>query len=140
MAAKEYVIKSLKKKNGVWKNSYGQYQDYALQLQGIGEPVKLSLPLPIVEDPEVGDRLYGRLYDESGDGGHRYHVLKLEKRPAEDLRQIDIHAQVGLKLAVEVYLNSEYEDDKARAAAYSNIATEALHFAKVIDEIKKELL
>lgn len=139
MAAQEYVIKSLKK-SSTWKGSYGDFQDYALQLVGIGEPVKISLPLPIIEDPEVGDHLYGRLYEEKGTGGRTYYKLKLEPRPEEDKRAIDIHAQVGIKLAVEVWLQTLYKDDEARIAAYSNIANEAVHFAKMIEEVKKELL
>jgi hypothetical protein len=139
MAAQEYIIKSLKKKSS-WKGSYGDFQDYAIQLEGIGEPVKLSLPLPIIEDPEVGDRLFGRLYEEKGSNGLPYYKLKLETRPEEDLRTIDIHAQVGTKLAVQLWGSTDYESEEDRLKAYANIAQEALHFARIIDDVKKELL
>lgn len=139
MAAQEYVIKNIKKK-GAWKGSYGDMQDYALQLVGIGEPVKLTLPMPIIEDPAPGDRLYGRLYEEKGSNGLPYGRLKLENRPAEDLRSIDIHAQVGTKLAVKVWSDTVYESPEDRAKAYANIPQEAIHFARIIEDVKKELL
>jgi hypothetical protein len=138
MAAQEYEIKSVKKA-GHAKGAYGGRQTYALALKGIGEPVKLSLPEPILEDPEVGDQLYGRLVELSAEQ-RKYYELKLEPRTAEQVRTIDIHAQVALKLAVEVYLNTEYDSKDDKAAAYSNIAKEALHFAKIIEEVKKELI
>jgi hypothetical protein len=138
MAAQEYEIKSIKKA-GRSKGSYGERQTYALALKGIGEPVKLSLPEPILEDPEVGDQLFGRLVEVSAEQ-RKYYELKLEPRTADQVRSIDIHAQVGLKLAVEVYLNTAYDNKDDRTAAYSNIAKEALHFAKVIEEVKKELI
>jgi hypothetical protein len=138
MAAQEYEIKSVKKA-GRSKGSYGGRQTYALALKGIGEPVKLSLPEPILEDPEVGDQLFGRLVEVSAEQ-RKYYELKLEPRTAEQVRTIDIHAQVALKLAVDVYLNTEYDNKDDRTAAYSNIAKEALHFAKIIEEVKKELI
>lgn len=139
MSAQAYVIKSIKK-GAIWKNSYGDVQGYAMQLEGIGEPVKVNLPLPIIEDPEVGDNLYGRLFEEKTDTGRKYYTLKLETRPETDLRSIDIHAQVAVKLAVGVWSNTMYESDEARAKAYKNIGAEAVHFAKVIEDVKKELL
>lgn len=139
MAAREYVIKSLKRKN-TWKGSYGEFQDYALQLEGIGEPVKLSIPFPIIEDPEVGDRLYGRLFEEKGTNGLLYYKLKLETRPEEDIKTIDIHAQVAVKLAVDVWSNAMYASDEERGKAYDNIPREAINFAHIIEDVKKELL
>lgn len=132
MAAQEYVIRAIKK-GSAWKGSYGDMQDYALGLKGIGEPVKLSLPQPIIEDPEIGDHLYGRLYQEEANS-RIYYKLKLEKRPEEDIRQMDIHAQVAIKLAVEVWLGQG-----ADPAAYANIETEALHFARMINNVREEL-
>lgn len=138
MTSKEYVIKALKK-GSAWKGTYGDMQDYALSLAGIGEPVKLSLSQPILEDPEIGDRLYGRLFQENATDGRSYYKLKLEQRPQEDIRAMDIHAQGGIKLAVKVWLNTDYESDEARQAAYRNIETEALHFARMITNVKEEL-
>lgn len=132
MATKEYVIRAIKK-SSAWKGSYGDMQDYALVLQGIGEPVKLSLPQPIIEDPEIGDRLYGRLYEEEANG-RLYYKLKLEQRPQEDMRAMDIHAQGGVKLAVKVWLAQG-----ADPAAYDNIETEAIHFARMISNVREEL-
>lgn len=139
MAAQEYVIKSIKKGSS-WKGSYGDMQDYALSLEGIGEPVKLSLPQPIIEDPEKDDRLYGRLFEETGNGGRKYYLLKLEPRPQEDIRGIDIHAQVAVKLAVKLWSDTVYANEEERLGAYNNIAHEALYFARMIDDVKKELL
>lgn len=132
MAAKEYVIKAIKK-GSVWNGSYGEFQDYALALNGVGEPVKISLPLPILEDPEIGDRLFGRLYQEEANG-RTYYKLKLEKRPEEDVRQMDIHAQVAIKLAVEIWLGQG-----ADPKAYDSIEIEALHFARMISNVREEL-
>lgn len=139
MSAQEYIVKSLKK-GGTWKNSYGDIQDYAMQLEGIGEPVKVSLPMPIIEDPEVGDRLYGRLYEETGNAGRKYYKLKLEPRSTDDLRTIDIHSQVAVKLAVKIWSDTVYASEDERLKAYDNISTEAMHFAKLIEEVNKELL
>jgi hypothetical protein len=132
MAAKEYVIRAIKK-GSIWKGSYGEFQDYALGLKGIGEPVKISLPMPIIEDPEIGDRLYGRLYEEKGDTGRTYYKLKIEKRPEEDKRQQSIESQWSIRLATEVWLGQG-----ADPAAYSNIETEARHFLEILSNIKGE--
>lgn len=139
MAVQTYIIKSLKKA-GAWKGSYGDMQDYALSLEGIGEPVKLSLPQPIIEDPAAGDHLYGRLFEEQGNAGRKYYKLKLEQRPEEDKRTIDIHAQVAVKLAVKVWSDTVYSSEDERLKAYENITQEAVHFANIIEDVKKELL
>lgn len=138
MAAQEYIIESIKKA-GTSKNNYGNYQNYALAVKGIGEPVKLSLAQPIIEDPEVGDHLYGRLAEQKGQGDRTYYELKLEPRTADDLKQLDIHAQVALKLAVNVWLKTDYKTKDERAEAYKNIQKEAIHFGRLINIIKQEL-
>jgi hypothetical protein len=138
MAAQEYVIRSIKKA-GTNKGAYGEYQNYALAVAGIGEPVKLSLPQPIIEDPEIGDHLFGRLTQRKGSGDQLYYELKLEPRSADDLRQLDIHAQVALKLAIDVWLNTSYKTKDERAEAYKNIQKEAVHFGRMINIIKQEL-
>lgn len=133
MSAKEYQVKSVKKA-GTNKGVYGDYQNYALAIAGIGEPVKLSLPEPVIEDPEVGDHLYGRLTERKGQGDAIYYELKLEPRSPDDLRQLDIHAQVALKLAIDVWLAQG-----ANPEAYKNIEAEAIHFGRMIPIIKQEL-
>lgn len=138
MAAQEYIIKSLKK-SGSGKGPYGGYQYYALAVEGIGEPVKLSLPKPVMEYPEIGDHLYGRLTEQKAEGGKTYYELKLEPRTADDLRSLDIHAQGGLKIAVDIWLNSTYKTKDERAEAYKNIQKEAVHFGRMINIIKQEL-
>lgn len=138
MAVQEYIIKSIKKA-GSGKGAYGGYQSYALAVEGIGEPVKLNLPEPILEDPEVGDHLYGRLIEQKGTGNRNYYELKLEPRSADDLRQLDIHAQVALKLAIDIWLNTNYKTKDERAEAYKNIQAEAIHFGRMINIIKQEL-
>lgn len=134
MAAKEYLIKALKK-GKAWKGSYGEFQDYALVLKGVGEPVKLSLPQPVIEDPEVGDRLYGRLSEESAGGpgkdGRIYYKLKLEKRPEEDKRQRSIESQFATRLATEVWIAQGCQVD-----AYDNIEREAQHFLDIVSNLK----
>lgn len=132
MAAQEYEIKAIKK-GKAWKSSYGEFQSYALALKGIGEPVKLSVPLPVFDDPKPGDLLYGILAEEKVES-RRYYNLELKPRSADYERTQDIHAQVAIKLAVEVWLGQG-----AKPEAYDNIQTEAIHFAKMINNVKKEL-
>lgn len=129
MAAKEYVIRAIKK-GSAWKGSYGEMQDYALGLKGIGEPVKLTLPQPIIEDPEIGDRLWGRLYDEEANG-RVYHKLKLEPRPEENKREKSIESQWATRLATEVWIAQG-----ADPAGYANIETEAKHFLDILSNVK----
>lgn len=138
VATQEYIIKSIKKA-GSGKGTYGGYQYYALAVEGIGEPVKLSLPEPVMEDPEVGDHLYGRLTEQKGSGAKTYYELKLEPRTADDLRSLDIHAQVALKMAVDIWLNTTYKTKDERTEAYKNIEKEAVHFGRMINIIKQEL-
>lgn len=138
MAAQEYIVGSVKKA-GSSKGSYGEYQSYALALKGIGEPVKLNLAFPIIEDPEEGDHLYGRLVELKGAGGRTYYELKLEPRTADDMRSLDIHAQVGLKMAIDIWLNTTYKTKDERVEAYKNIEKEAVHFGRMINIIKQEL-
>lgn len=138
MAAQEYIIESVKKA-GRSKTGYGEYQSYALALKGISEPVKLNLAEPIVEDPEIGDHLYGRLVELRGQGNRLYYELMREPRTADDLRQLDIHAQVALKLAINIWLNTSYKTKDERTEAYKNIEKEAVHFGRMINIIKQEL-
>lgn len=138
MAAQEYIVTSVKKA-GKSKGGYGEYQSYALALKGIGEPVKLTRSLPIIEDPEEGDHLYGRLVELKGTNNRTYYELKLEPRSSDDLRKLDIHAQVALKLAVDVWLNTSFKNNDERAEAYKNIEKEAVHFGRMINTIKQEL-
>lgn len=131
MSAQDYIIKNLKKAS-TWKGSYGEFQDYALVLEGIGEPVKVSLPMPIIEDPMPADKLYGRLYEEKAPTGRIYYKLKLEKRPEADVRQRSIESQWAISKAVEVWLGQG-----AKEEAYSNIETEARHFLDILNKIKE---
>lgn len=117
-----------------WKDSYGQHQNYALALRGIGNPVRLSLAEPVVKEPKAGDRIYGQLTEEQGPDSRIFYNLKLESVPADYERQQGIHTQVALKLAVEVWVAQG-----SNPAAYDNIKTEAIHFARMIEEIKEEL-
>lgn len=130
MAAKQFIITSVKK-SGTWSNAYGEFQDYALAIRGVGAPVKLSVAEPVIDDPKPGDLVYGRLVQEKAADGRRYYTIKTEAR---DERQVDIHAQVALKIAVEVWLRQG-----AVPEAYDNIKTEAVHFGRLINEIKEEL-
>jgi hypothetical protein len=133
MSAQWFNITAVKK-GKAWSDSYGEHQNYALALKGIGEPVRLSLAEPVVKEPKVGDRIHGRLSEEKGPDSRIYYSLKLEAVPADYARQQDIHAQVALKLAVEVW-----QAQGSDPASYNNIKTEAIHFAKLIEEIKEEL-
>jgi hypothetical protein len=135
MAAKQYVVKAIKKA-GVHKGAYAEYQYYSMQLEGIGEPVKLSLPQPIIEDPEVGDRLYGSLTEQRGEGGRKYMELKLQKMPDSDVRQGSIEAQWALGRAIEIFLAGDYTSDDARRAAYENIEAEGNHLLNMLQRVK----
>lgn len=130
--AQEYVIKDVKPRTTV-RNGYGEYQVYSLALEGVGEPVKLEKIMPVHTEPTVGDTIYGRLVEEQGNG-RSYYCFKPEPRQNSDPRETDIHAQVALKLAIEVWLGQGANPD-----AYNNIAAEAVHFGKLINVIKKEL-
>src|SRR5438309_2035390 len=133
MMVGEFKVKAIKK-GKLWQDNYGEFQNYALQLEGLGEPVKLSLPVPVIEDPEIGDTLYGLLTEEKVND-RVYFNLQLKKRSADWERQQDIHAQVGLKIAVEVWLRQGGDPQ-----AYDNIETEAIHFAKLIENVKKGII
>lgn len=131
--AQEYTIKDVKK-SGTWKNSYGEYQSYALAITGIGEPVKMDKIIPVNREPEVGDVLYGHLEEQRSTTDKRiYYKFRSEPKPEDDKRQASIQSQFAIKTAVEVWIAQGCEP-----TAYDNIETEAKHFYKMINKVKGE--
>ena len=129
-AAQNYVIKDIKKA-GTWTGAYGDFQAYGLAVKGIGEPVKLNLSI-LAEEPKVGESIYGTMRQEKAKDGRSYWLLQPEKKADGDKRTEDIHAQVAVKLAVEVWLGQGADKE-----AYDNIETEAKHFFNMIERVKQ---
>ena len=125
-----YTIKDCRK-GRTEKDSYGEYQNYALALDGHGEPVKLrrSIDKPA---PEIGDILHGSL-QEFEVGGRIYYNFVTEARPVPPPMTTHeaIMSQFAIKLAVECYLAGEPSE-----GAYANIQTEAKHFYNMIPNIR----
>jgi hypothetical protein len=78
--AQEYKITSIKKGNE-WSSDYGTFQSYALAVEGIGEPVQLNKKVPVSQEPQVGDSLYGTMQELVSKAGKPYYRFKGEKRP-----------------------------------------------------------
>lgn len=134
MTAQWFIIKNVRT-GKAWKDAYGAHQNYGLILKGIGAPVKLELAEPVVKEPQAGDRIYGQLVEEQFDGDARiYYKLEVKTPPADYLRQQDIHAQVAMKEAINIWIAQG-----CNPAAYDNIKDEAVHLARMIEEIKEEL-
>ena len=137
MTTQEYVIRDIKK-GSTWKNSYGEFQTYAIALNGIGEPVKLNKTLPVEVEPKVGDKLYGHLTQETTGKGIIYYKFTGEARPVDEKKQSSIEAQFAIKLAAHIYIAQDYNTEEDRVSAYKNIETEAKHFYHMISKVKGE--
>lgn len=130
--AQEYIIRDIKK-GSVTKDSYTTYQNYALAVDGIGEPVKLTLNESSTA-PEAGDVIYGSLA-ELDINGKTYYKLQPETKPALDPPTKDelIRSQWAIGQAVQCYLAGEPSPE-----AYDNIEHEAKHFYQMALRIKGE--
>jgi hypothetical protein len=138
---KEYVITDVKKRTGegaTWHNGYGEYQKYGVVLEGIGEPVRMDKLMPVNQEPQKGDTIYGTLTEEKVGDGRMYYKFKSEKRPPDATRERSIETQWAIRLATEVYLSGDYDKGSDRKAAYENIETEARHFLQILVRIKGE--
>src|SRR3712207_6271115 len=103
--AQEYKIKSVKKRDE-YRNGYGTFQNYALVLEGVGEPVKMSKSVPVVTEPQDGDTIFGQLHEvRTADGLKSYYEFK----PGRPKTTTDdrIRAQWAIGQAVSVYLAGE---------------------------------
>jgi hypothetical protein len=76
----EYKILSIRR-GTEWSNSYGTFQSYSLSLEGFGEPVGLNKKVPVADEPQVGDVLFGNIETRRNKTGSEYHSFKAEKRP-----------------------------------------------------------
>lgn len=116
--AQDYKIKDVKK-NEVWSNDYGQFQSYALSLEGVGEPVSLNRKIPIKEEPVIGSTIYGSLELMTSKSGRTYYKFKTEKKDEPTYQKVEqndeywqerndsIKAQFAIKAAVELLKNPE---------------------------------
>lgn len=112
----EHKILSIKKGNE-WTNSFGTFQSYTLSLEGHGEPVGLNKKVPVTNEPQVGDVLYGNIEVKTTKTGMEYSSFKAEKRPEGELppanqvsswsenpeRQDAINRSVALNNATSIY-------------------------------------
>lgn len=132
MTAQNYTILDCKV-GSVSKDSYGEYQNYALALEGVGEPVKYTLsvdkPMPL-----KGSTVYGSL-EKLDINGKTYYKLKATPKPeqAPMTTQEYIMSQWAIGQAVQCYLAGEPSKE-----AYDNIETEAKHFYQMITRIREE--
>lgn len=127
--AQMYRIKDVKK-GSVKKEAYGEYQTYALAIEGIGEPVRLSRPVPVAHEPVVGDTIYGSLVENETDG-RIWYTLRPEARPPLTKDEI-IRSQWAIGQAVQCYIAGGGPSREA----YDNIKREAQHFYAMVEEIK----
>lgn len=125
-----YVVKDCKA-GSVNKDSYGEYQNYALSLEGFGEPVKYTLSSD-KPAPTKGDFIHG-IMEEFEANGRTYLKLRAVPRPVADPPTKDelIRSQWAIGQAVQCYLAGE-----ASKEAYDNIETEAKHFYNMAIRIK----
>jgi hypothetical protein len=125
-----YVVKDCKA-GSTSKDSYGEYQNYALSLEHFGEPVKYTLASD-KPAPMKGDYIHG-IMEEFETNGKTYHKLRAVPRPAADPPTKDelIRSQWAIGQAVQCYLHGEPSPE-----AYNNIETEAKHFYTMALRIK----
>lgn len=126
----EYIIASVKKQKE-WSDSYGTYQGYALALKGIGEPVSLNKTVPVMSDPQIGEKIYGNLIQEKATNGRLYYRFQLVRKPVNGRDERAIQAQWAIGQAVQCYVAG----DDHTGDAYANIEREAKHFYKMIDKV-----
>ena len=137
----EYTIKQVKT-NDVWSNSYGEFQSYALVLEGIGEPVSMNKKAPVSNPPKAGDKIFGTLEEVNAKNGRSFYKFKAEKpqgvapstdKPTEEYwedKNSAIKAQwaIGQAVRVAVAINEP--------EAYKNIETEAKGFYAMVERVK----
>lgn len=121
------------KAGSVSKDSYGEYQNYALSLRGLGEPVKYTLSSD-KPAPMKGDYIHG-VMEEFEANGKTYQKLRAVPRPVADPPTKDelIRSQWAIGQAVQCYLHGE-----ASPEAYDNIEREAKHFYQMSLRIKEQ--
>lgn len=144
--AQEYTITQIKK-NDTWKNNYGEFQSYSLALQGFGEAVSLNKKVPVSQEPQVGDVIYGSLELATGKSGRDYYKFKAEQRmdnqndspsPSQkpvdwDNRQNSIKAQFAIKTAVELLKDPLHDITEDLIEHWANI------FFNMVDKVKDQL-
>lgn len=130
--SQNYTVKDVKK-GSVTKDSYGEYQNYALSVESVGEPVKLTRSID-GKLPEVGDVIYGRL-EELDIGGKTYYKLCPETKPEQPHMTKDetIKAQWAIGQSVQIWIAQG-----CQVEAYDNIQAEAKHFYDMINTIRGE--
>jgi hypothetical protein len=133
---KDYTITSIKK-GDEWTGSYGTFQNYALALEGVGEPVKWSKTVPVTDEPVVGEVIFGRLTEERA-GTRVYYKFNPGQKPgvaSDNDRQSTISAQWAIGQAVTsiggYYETKDYEE------YFKRIEDAATHFYKMIKTIKE---
>lgn len=121
--AQDYTIRSIKK-NDQWSNEHGTFQSYAIAFEGIGEPVSMNKKVPVAQEPQPGDVLYGSLELKMGKSGRTYYKFNSEKKPDEQTyhtekqsdeywqdRNKSVKAQFAIKTAVQLLKNPEADVD-----------------------------
>lgn len=110
----EYKIIDVKR-GSEWSNSFGTFQSYTLVLENYGEPVGLNKKVPVSQEPQVGDILFGNVELKRNKAGNEYASFKAEKRPegqvipttsswSEDPNKQDsIHRSVALNDAALIF-------------------------------------
>lgn len=128
--SQNYTVKDVKK-GSIDKDAYGQYQNYGLAIQGIGEPVRLrrSIDKPA---PEVGDVIYGFMA-EFESKGRIYNTLVQQAKPEVPplTRDETIKSQWAINQAVQIWIAQG-----CLLEAYDNIQAEASHFYEMINNIR----
>ena len=76
--SQEYKITNVQKRKE-WSNSYGVFQDYALQLDGVDGWVSKSQK-PDSREPQVGQNIYGSI-NTTTQGENTFYKFKSEKNP-----------------------------------------------------------
>lgn len=109
----EYKIIDVKR-GSEWSNSFGTFQSYTLVLEGYGEPVGLNKKVPVSQEPQVGDILFGNVELKRNKAGNEYASFKAEKRPEGQIvlpnswsespdKQDSIHRSVALNDAALIF-------------------------------------
>lgn len=135
----EYTIKQVKT-NDIWSNNYGEFQSYALVLEGIGEPVSMNKKVPVENPPKIGDKLFGKLEMMSAKSGRNYYKFKTETRPEQSEKPSEEYWEeknrtIRAQWAIGQAVNEATAINEAEA--YKDIEKRAKEFFLMVDRVRK---